>query len=379
MVATTLGVLPVFLVGSLAVFVGDELHFGATELGAVVAAYYLASAVASVPAGWLAERGGAFRSMVLGGAGSTAALLLVALGASDWTRLGVAMLVAGVANATTQLGANLSLARAVPFARQGLAFGLKQASVPIATLLGGLAVPFVALTVGWRWAFAAGALLFPALVVVAPRVGSVARRAGPLRAGDVALFPMAVLAAAAALGSASVNALGAFFVKSSVASGVDVATAGLLLATASVTGIAGRIWNGHRADRRGSGHLNQVALLIVVGGVAMAFLARSDVLAVLAIAAIVAFGAGWGWNGLFIYAIVRRNPNAPAAATGIAQLGLFLGGVVGPLVFGAIVEAGSYAAAWLVGAGALGAAAALILVGRQLLLRDVARRERICG
>jgi predicted MFS family arabinose efflux permease len=373
--ATTVGVLPLFLLGGLAVFVGADLRFGAAELGVAVATYYAASAVASLPAGWFAERIGARRSMLLGAAASTASLLAIAIAASDLPRLVATMLLAGAGNAMSQLGANLGLARVVPRDRQGLAFGIKQASIPVATLLAGLAVPLLGLTVGWRWAFAAGALLFPVLVVVAPRSEArPARRPGSLRAGDVTLRPLVVLAIAAALGSASVNALGAFFVKSTVASGLDVGSAGFLLALASVIGVAARVWNGHRADQRAGGHLNQVALLIVIGGLAMALLALSEIRPLLVVASVVAFGAGWGWNGLFTFAIVRRNPRAPAAATAITQLGLFLGGVIGPLAFGATVEGASYAVAWLGGALALFVAAGLILVGRRMVLVDVADR-----
>jgi MFS family permease len=373
--STTVSVLPVFLVGSLAVFVAAELHFGVAELGVAVASYYTASAISSVPAGRLAERIGARKSMVLGSAACAAALLFVAVAATDFPRLVLAMLVAGGGNAMTQLGANLGLARAVPQVRQGLAFGIKQAAIPVATLLGGLAVPAVALTIGWRWAFVAAAILFLPVLAVAPATGPrPPRRAGPLRAGDVALKPLAVLAFASALGSASVNALGAFFVKSTVASGLDVGAAGLLLAVASAIGVVARIWNGHRADQRGGGHLTQVALLILIGGVAMAMLAWSEVRPLLVVASVVAFGAGWGWNGLFTFAIVRYNQNAPAAATGITQLGLFVGGVIGPLAFGATVERASYAVAWLGGAAALFAAAGLILVGRRMLRRDVEQR-----
>ena len=38
-----------------------------------------------------------------------------------------------------------------------------------------------------------------------------------------------------------------------------------------------------------------------------------------------AFGAGWGWTGLYHLAIVRLRPHAPAAATGAASTALFLG------------------------------------------------------
>jgi MFS family permease len=86
--------------------------------------------------------------------------------------------------------------------------------------------------------------------------------------------------------------------------------------------------------------------------------------------ALLAFAAGWGWPGLFNFAVVKTNPGAPAAATGITQTGASGGAAVGPLVFGLVAETASYEVAWLVsGAFALSALTA-ILVGRRMLLRD---------
>src|SRR3954468_4978654 len=53
--------MPVFLVGGLAVQVGDELRFSPAGLGLAVSAYFGASALASVPAGALVGRYGSRR------------------------------------------------------------------------------------------------------------------------------------------------------------------------------------------------------------------------------------------------------------------------------------------------------------------------------
>ena len=51
-----------------------------------------------------------------------------------------------------------------------------------------------------------------------------------------------------------------------------------------------------------------------------------------------AFATGWAWPGLFNLAVVRVNPSAPGAATGITQTGTYLGAVVGPVLFGVVAE-----------------------------------------
>jgi len=90
-----------------------------------------------------------------------------------------------------------------------------------------------------------------------------------------------------------------------------------------------------------------------------------------ALGTLLAFGAGWGWHGLFNFAVVKYNPNAPAAATGITQTGAAAGSATGPFLFGLILESTSYGTAWLsAGAAALFAVAA-ILAGRWLLIRHL--------
>src|SRR5437867_1714117 len=55
---TTVGVLPVFLTGGLAVQISAELRFDAAGLGVLVALYFGISALASLPCGWVVERYG---------------------------------------------------------------------------------------------------------------------------------------------------------------------------------------------------------------------------------------------------------------------------------------------------------------------------------
>jgi len=53
-------------------------------------------------------------------------------------------------------------------------------------------------------------------------------------------------------------------------------------------------------------------------------------------------GAGWAWSGLIVHAVVRVYRDSPGAATSMISGGLNVGGVIGPLVFGQIVEHVSY-------------------------------------
>lgn len=378
-VATTT-VLPAFLTGGLAVQVRGEMGFGEAALGLAVAIFFVASSLGSAPLGRVVERIGANRAMRLAAATSAASLLGVALLAGSWSSLVACLLLGGLANAVSHPATHLSLAREVPAGRQGLSFGIKQSAIPAATLLAGLAVPGIALTFGWRWAFAGGAALALAVALLVPSgtLGSGTHGLKEARAGDVRVAPLVLLALGIGLGSTAATPLGAFTVESSVAAGLREASAGLLLAFGSAVGIIVRVTFGYLADGMEGGRLRLVAAMLGLGVVGFALLA-TGASGLLVLGTALAFGAGWGWPGLFNFAVVRTNPGAPAAATGITQTGASGGAALGPLLFGVVVEASSYGVAWLFsGAMALTALVA-ILLGRRMVLRDRAAAAEKSG
>ena len=367
----TATVLPAFLTGGLAVQVRGELDFGAAALGLAVAAFFAGSSVTSAVMGRVVELIGSHRGMRLAALGSATSLLGVALLARSWTGLVGCLVLGGLANAVSHPATHLSLAREVSAGRQGLSFGIKQAAIPTSTLLAGLAASTVALTFGWRWAFVGGAVLALAVACLVPAGTSkvVVRQHRETREKDARAAPLFLLALGIGLGSTAATPLGAFLVESSVAAGLRIESAGLLLASGSAASILARVAFGRFADEMKGGRLLLVAAMLATGVAGFAMLATGEV-ALLLPGALLAFAAGWGWPGLFNFAVVKTSPGAPAAATGITQTGASGGAAVGPLVFGLVAETTSYEVAWLVcGAFALGALAA-ILVGRCMILRD---------
>lgn len=365
-VATVASVVPVFLVGGLSIFMSGELHLSPAGLGSLVALYFACSAFASVPAGKCAERYGATLVTRTGIIAAAACMAGIALLAHSYAVLAAFLVIGGVANAFGQLGSNLSLAESVPARRQGLSYGVKQAAIPTSTLIAGIAVPVLGLTIGWRWAFGLSALIALAALLVVPGGGARKRNGGGER--DAKITALIVVAVGGTLAAGTANALGTFLVSSSVGHGVSEAVAGLVLAGGSVCGIIGRIGSGWLADRRPSGHLRIVVVMLAIGAVGLALLAVPGRLA-LVIGTMAGFGLGWAWPGVVNFAVVRLNPSAPAAATSITQTGVYAGGCVGPLGFGALVQLTSYPTAWLTSAALMAVAAVLMYVGTKLLAK----------
>lgn len=368
--AVTSCVLPAFLIGSQAVQLQRDLDLTDVQIGLGIALAWIGAAGASALMGRLSERTGGPAGLRIAALVSAAAMTLIAAGADGLGILALGAAIAGGANALAQPSANLLIARQLPAHRHGLAFGIKQSAIPFATLLGGAAVPTITLTLGWRWTFAAGALLAVTAALLVPQGGAggvrLRREGAPRQRLDTRRrVALAVLGLGIGLGAAAAGGLAAFVVLGAVDAGIAEGPAGLLLAGGSVAGITVRMTMGARADRVGGDQLQVVARMMAIGSLAVAALALASAGAYL-LATPFAFGAGWAWPGLFNLSVVRRYPEAPGAATGVTQTGTYLGAGLGPLAFGAILEASSIGVAWLVAAAWLLLASVAVTLGRRL-------------
>jgi MFS family permease len=378
-VALVVAALPVFLVGGLAVQIRRDLGFGEAALGAAVTGGFLASAAAAPLVGRLTDRIGARRSVAIGAGLATTALVGIGGFATTWMHVAVLLGVTGLGFAFTDPGLAILVTRWVPAGRHGLAFGIKEAAIPTATLVAGLAVPAIATTFGWRWAFALGAVPLAVLVWLMVAGAGIDDGGIPVggdhgdgtsddhRAGGDADPPprraLVLIAASAATGSAAASGVGVFMTESGVAMGLGEAAAGLLLATGSVAGIVTRVGTGLYADRDRGPQLALVAGMLAVGAVTMAVGALGTTTA-LVVGTVGTFAAGWGWSGLLFLSLVRLTPHTPGAAAGVGLAGLGIGNALGPLAFGATAATTSFTTAWLAAATAAALGAGLMVAAR---------------
>jgi MFS family permease len=372
---TILAVIPVFLLGAVAILVRQEMHFDEAALGLSISAFFGTTALSSIPGGRLADRLGARWSLMLACTASAGALVGIGLAAHSWATLTAFMILGGAANGLAQPASNLALARGVRRSRMGAAFGLKQSAIPMANLLAGIVLPVAVLTWGWRSTFVVVGCAALGVAVFAQRsVTTSGRFVQEEDSKDAPIGPLLLLACGCAFGSAPGIALGAFLVQSSVRSGLSPSQAGILLALGGATGVCSRLLSGWFADRRDGGHITVAAWMLIAGASGFGVLAVSGGQFVLVLlGTLLGFGLAWGWPGLFFLAIVRLNPNSPAAASGMSQAGGAAGGVLGPLLFGVAATQSSYTVAWI-GAGVSAVLAGLLmLLGRRALLRQRAR------
>ncbi|SOD99006.1 MFS transporter [Blastococcus haudaquaticus] len=380
---TTVGVLPVYMVGVLWVQLQEDLGFGPQLLGTLVASFFLTSAVSALTAGAIVGRFGTSPIVRLSALVGAASMLVIALAAQHTAVLVAALVFAGWGNGIGQPASNDLIARAVAPSRHGLAYGTKQAAIPLSTMIAGVAVPALAIPLGWRTAFAVGAALALLVVLTVPGAGQLrapgseerSEAAGPFRRG-----PLLVLSLGLMLGAATGNALGSFFVATAVEGGIAPATAGVLAAVASGLGAAARIGFGWLADRFRTRWLLVVAAQMAIGGLSYALLGTGIEL-LIAVGALIGYCTGWAWAGLTNFSVARMHPGMAARATSITQVGTGAGAALGPLLFGIVVSATSYSVAWYATAALSAAGGAVVVQGRRMLMRTrpqlaAARRQR---
>lgn len=271
------GILPSLLTGALAVQIRQDLGMGPAAVGLATSYFFGAGALGSLLLGRLTERIGPAAALRLAALLSMCSSLGIAAAATTASRLFLFLAVSGFANAVAHPAANVALLDAVDPSRYGLVFGIKQSAVPVAALFAGAAVPAIALTIGWRYAFVAGgvvSLVVGALIpLVIAKTKMTERREKVVRRLTVGRGPMATLTIAAGLASMASNSLGMFLVLSAIDAGLGIASAGILLSVSSGLGIAVRVITGWLADRVGQGRLTAVAVLILTGAVGFGLLA----------------------------------------------------------------------------------------------------------
>ena len=353
--------LPGFLVGALSVQIRSEFGVAEGRYGWAMSSYFLAATAGSIVLGRLAQHIGPRRQLFIALGIVAFVDLTIAIFADRFLTLVSLLAVAGFCNAGAQTAVNLALAQA-GLPRLGLAIAVKQSGMPAASMLSGLAVPVIALTFGWRWAFvgATGVALITAVGVratIAPRQ-TISTPRGPLVSPMPALIGAGI---ASGLLSFGAGALNAWVVESGVNAGLGKGAAGIMLSVGAALGISFRVLWGFKLDRLKARPFRIAGWMACAGAVGMLALSSRSAPAHI-VATVIAFAGGWVWPVFTNFGIVRANEGNAGTATGITQTGVYLGVFAAPLTAGALIESYGYQTMWTV-------TAAVVALGAFVMLR----------
>ncbi len=318
--------------------------------------------VSLVASGWMADRIGSRRVMLVGLTATSFGLASVCLGHS-FLQVALLLLLAGIATGVISPAISRAIVVWFPARDRGFATGIQRTGIPLMGAAAAATLPSIALVWGWRggilvlagWALAAGlvVLLFfrdnpfpdasPGLAVARP--GSPLKLLRNRNILLASILPVMLMSVQFSL----VNYL-VIYLKETLATPVVVA--GGALAVAQMGSVAGRLFWGIVSDRLFRGGRRDVMLLIGVLSflllVAMGFLpAGVPFWAVTLLAA--ALGVlTLGWNAVYtIFMPELAGKELAGSAVGLGFTLLQIGSVVGSPVFGYIVDVtGDYRWGW---------------------------------
>ena len=343
-------------------FLRDSLQVGFVELGLALTVFNVVSAVAQAPIGFLVDRIGAQRVLAAGlGLGGLALLSIGLVGTYAWLLVGAAM--AGLANGAFHPADYALLSAGIPKAQLGRAFSLHTfagylgTAIAPAVLIGLalLAGPGLALgVVGLAGILLVGVIL-PMRVPAAEdqsRTGAQGRFAGGPNTTGGSVFTLAIgsLTVFFALLSLSNGAIQNFSVAALVNGyGVSLTQANAALTAFLMLSAFGVLMGGFLADRTRR-HGDVAAAAFALTALLTLFVAVADLGAV---ALMFALGAAGFLSGAIapsrdMMVQAAAPPGGAGRAFGIVSTGFNVGGAIGPLLFGWILDHG--APRWIFGA-----------------------------
>jgi len=332
------------------------------QVAFIVPSIYLGGLFFSLPGGRLADRLGVRKSL-LGGLALGALGLLAAAGAPRFAFFLFFLFVAGIGWSIVNPALGKGIMDVFPVRERGVAMGIKQMGLTLGGLVGALALPAIATTLGWRAAILGCGVMvampvlaaWPVLTPLEAGAATAAGAAGPRRAADwswarrpavLVFFGGGLL-----LGMVQAAVLSYLPLYCVQALGFDKIGAGLLVACSQAGGAVSRLALGAASDRWLAGRRS--LWLALTGTLAMLIFGvyASRTVTGGAAAAALAFVAGvgaYGWVGIFfVISAELGGPRQAGLLSGMAFCSIVIGLLTGPSVFGLIlVGADSYRAAW---------------------------------
>lgn len=362
-------------VAPLAPFLLRSLALSRAEIGLFVSAVYLGGVLAALPAGWLVDRLGVRLTLALGQA-LVGAMVALAAAAPAVPALLACLVVGGFGFSAMNPATGKAVVEWFPPRERGVAMGLKQTGLTLGGVAGSLLLPPLALARGWRHALAvggglslAGALLValgyrtPAgsLGAGRPTRPRLAEVAGILRRPGL----LVVLGCGFVLSLAQASVLAYLVLFATEVYAIPAVAAARLLALAQLGGTVARLTGGLASDRLFAGRRRPgiVVAALTTAAVYLFFGLGPRPPSALTVPLAVLAGAGaFGWVGLYFALVAEMGgPRQAGLLTGVAVACAWSGVLLGPPVFGAVLDAAdTYAAPWVLLAAAVAAAAVVL-------------------
>jgi len=350
--AMGIGTFVIAAVSALSPVIVAELDMSRAQLGSLTTVAFGVAASASIVVGRWVDLVSARRSIawvfVTGGAAA-----VVAAGAGSLRWLWLAGALCGCSGAVSNPVTNRLVSSYIPIGRQGFQIGLKQSGVSMTQAAVGFGLPPLAILVGWRMSMLTGAACALLGLLLAWAMFSAAQPVETVELGvrrvpeDGSGLRLAVYAFLLATVTTSVSLHMPLYAFDQL--GFTATLSGMTTGVMGAVGILGRILWGRASER----YIRPDQLLAVIAVAAffsvLCILFSQRVSPWLLWVGLVAFGSSAvAANAVVMLAVIRGSASGGTGrASGLVGLGLFLGFMIGPVTFGAVVDAtNSYVVGW---------------------------------
>jgi MFS family permease len=361
--AQALGALTALAVAPLAPFLFESLELSRVQVGLFLPAVYLGGVLMALPAGWFTDRLGVRLTFTLGQL-VVGTMIVLGAGSPSYGLLLVLLVLGGFGFSVLNPATGRAVVEWFPPRERGIAMGVKQTGLTLGGLTAALLLPPIARAWSWRHALATAGLLSlvsATLVAIlyrsrtAPSTASPVERPRLAELGEYLRRPPVLVVfgcgLALSIAQSSLMAYLVLFAKDSFS--VSAVRAAQFLAIAQVGGTVSRVLWGVVSDRSFGGRRRPgVVASAAIGAVAYATLALGSLLPAWLIypLAFIAGAGAFGWVGLY-FALVAEigGPRHAGLLTGAATACSWSGTLIGPPIFGLVLEAtGGYTASWLI-------------------------------
>lgn len=351
-------------IGPLAPFIEKSFHLSKAQIGLLPAALFVGQAVVSLPAGWLADRWGTRKMLLILTLLLSTSFFIVSI--SPWFSLGLFFIIlGGLGYGSMHPTSNRGVINWFPLHLSGTAMGIKQMGVTGGSALAGIILIPVAMAVNWRLSVICSALFLLCAGLLSfclyrdPPVPKLEKnRIQPkfgTAFGRLITHKPLVAVSIAAMGLTSVQLSLTTYIVIYISSSLyyPLIIAGSFLALSEIGGSAGRVVWGIVSDRFFRGE--RAPVLIIIASITafcsltVASLSPKVSLWIL-VPLILLFGfCISGFNGIWMNFATESVPREfSGMGSGFSLAIGSLGVVLGPPTFGWIVDkTGSFSTAWI--------------------------------
>jgi sugar phosphate permease len=356
--------------GILAPFIKADFHLSSVEIGFLISALSIGNSLSQMPAGLVTDFSGV-RLMLPLAVGMLGFLLVLFSLSPSYPIALMILLIYGAANGIIGPTASKSVLDWFPAVGRATAMGVKQTGVNFGGILAGILLPALAIALTWRYGLLAvgvGEVVLASLIYGVIKEPPVRSEAPPAPLAWKKIVHMAMRREMLILGGIAFCFMASQFCFSTYLilfltqeMKYPIVRAGEYFALSFLIGAVGRILWSLASDYflagRRKGILRLITLILFFSSLMLGMISFFPAFSPLLVPAILAFGiSGIGWNAIYLTMVGEAvEKESTGLATGAGYSIGFLGSLIGPPLFGLLVdETDVYGYAWLLPAACAG-------------------------